>query len=628
MREKAERVKRILVPAGWYEQRLQELERALDRMAEAEGMLKEDAGQLGFQLEAVQRRLEAARKKEQAARVALTAYEAGGAPADDAPPKKDVPKKEPAKKGSSKPGPAQPVPAKDVPVKGEAAPKDGAKPKTDGAPAKPAAPRDAEARRLAAVVEHLAGERGRVELELERLQLREIVAQQRLRLLYITVRRAVLETQLFGAALEQVKSEAQAAERAHQAYEAELIRMRRARQLDRLDFVMARLRSERKRMEKLRATRKGEAEKILGAYDTALDHLMAVSRLTREAVTMRRALEARVKPHQGVEDAAPAGGEDERGCLPGETEAEAGVRKERASRALADDPLRRFRHPDPEAITASFVRDASKVLDHPAWGAALTAEHYDVVKARIAALDEALGLVAAADRLEARFETAHAAAITALETVAGLALGQGSAAGWWQDRLRSRRDRDLVRDTKSFTETLQGIREERRAIQDDLDLFRAYRRQLLGLGTRSFQIRVERTLDPERLAEAYDDAGGALGKAGRWVTLQGEENAGTFIGRHGWLLLACLGLLLFSILFVKLGRHALDGALRRLANRVPGLRSEPVTVRAEEAHAKREKALQEARAKAAEEEALREVSKEEADRQQKMGEGGYGGGDE
>ena len=92
------------------------------------------------------------------------------------------------------------------------------------------------------------------------------------------------------------------------------------------------------------------------------------------------------------------------------------------------------------------------------------------------------------------------------------------------------------------------------------------------------------------------------------------------------MLLACVGLLVASLFFVRFGRHVLDGRLRALATRVPQLRAEPVTVRAEEAQAKREKAVQEAAAKAAEEEALRQVSKEEADRQQKMGEGGYGGG--
>jgi len=538
VREKAERAERTLKPAGPYEQRLLEIEQALDRMARAEGMLKEDAGQLGFQLEAAKRRREALGKDGDEAAV------------------------------------------------------------------------------------------GVADLELERLQLEEIVDQQQLRLLYITVRRAVLATRLFGAALEQVKAEAQAADRAHQAYESELIRMRRARQLDRLDFVMARLKAERKRMAAVGAKREGEAKAILTAYDGALEHLMAVSRLTREAVTMRRALEARVKPHQGADDTAPTTREDERGCLPDETEAEAAARKAKVARTAADDPLRRFRHPDPESITANYVRDATKVLNDPAWSAALAAAHHDAVKTRIAALEEALGLVAAADDLEARFKTARAAAAAALDAVETSARGQGSAAGWWLDRVRRRRDQDLVRDAKSFTETLHGIREERKAIQDDLARFRAYRGRLLGLGTRSFQIRVERTLDPDRLAEAYADTGAALGEAGRWVTLQGKENAGTFLGGHWKLILACLGVLVASIFFVRLGRRTLDGALRRLAHRVPALRSEPVTVRAEEAHAKREKALQEARAKAAEEEALREVSKEEADRQQRMGEGGYGGGDE
>lgn len=653
--EKGERAKRVLERAQEYELRLVAIEQALDRLARAERMLKEDAGQLGFQLEAVKRNLAgldaktATATKARAALVAAANAGATKAKADTQ--REDEPKKDASTKGvppkdmppkdmpPTKDAPLQPVPAKDFPAepkKGDAPPPveppqskppvDEPAPAPDRAP-EPAPKPDPELARLDRELEALAAERGGIELKLEGLQLKEIVDEQLLRVLYITVRRAALATQLIDTALSQVKSEAQAAEAAHKAFEAELSRMRRERQLDRLDYEMARLKAERERMAKAGETAEGDAKAILTAYDEALEELMSVSTVTRDAVTMRRALEARVKPDHGESDAAPAVTENERGCLPGENTDEADARHEAEAQAAKLDPLRRFRDPSPESITANFVRDASQMVERPAWDAALAANHYDVVSVRIGALDEALKLVARADSLETRFDEAREGATTALGIVSGLASKQGAAQGWWFDRVRSRRDRDLARDEKAFRETLRGIREERKVIQEDLELFRDYRDRLLRLGPRSFQIRVERTLDPEKLERAYSDTSDTVGDAGRWLTMQSEEHVGTFVARHWAKLLACLGLLVASFFVVRLGRRGLDRVLRTMANRSRVLRDEPVTVRAEEAHAKRAKALQEARAKAVEAEALREVSKEEADRQQKMGEGGYSGDD-
>jgi len=229
--------------------------------------------------------------------------------------------------------------------------------------------------------------------------------------------------------------------------------------------------------------------------------------------------------------------------------------------------------------------------------------------------------------LETRIAQAASQAEERLAEVSRLSQQPPRDYRWW-GRLEKRRKEDLEPARNACAETLRGIAEERERIQADLALLRTYRTDLLGLGSRSFQIRVQRTLDAERLEAAYDDVGRTLTASARWATFQGEEHAGTFASRHAVQLLACLGVLVASLLFVRFGRRGLDRLLRHRASQVPSLRSEPITVRAEEAQARRERAVQEAAARAAEEEALRQVSKEEAARPQKMGEGGYGGEDD
>ena len=116
--------------------------------------------------------------------------------------------------------------------------------------------------------------------------------------------------------------------------------------------------------------------------------------------------------------------------------------------------------------------------------------------------------------------------------------------------------------------------------------------------------------------------------SGGWILGEGDSSLFGFLKSHWIALLGCVVCILGGVFFVRFVRAGLDTAISRSARNVPELRSEPVTVRAEEAHAKREKAEQELAAKEAEEEALRMVSKEEAGKAQRMGEGGYGGGDE
>ncbi len=454
--------------------------------------------------------------------------------------------------------------------------------------------------------------------ELAKLQLEEIVNQQLLRLLYIAARRADLMRGHFEEMESHAKEEALAAEEMSQAFEAELSRMRRESQLQRLAAHAADL--ERALEEANQQAAEGpEGERpVWKVYAGALDHLRDVNRLTGEAVALRRGLEARAKP-----DCA----DDDEGCLPPDAPEEAPPAAESPEPAPeASDPLRRFRNPREERIDPNYVRDAAAMLDDPGWDAPLAAQHFVAVDDRIQALEGALTLVRDTASLRARFAAADKAAEEGLSQVFERAGAQGMQ-WYWYVRVRERREKILEPDRTAFLETVRSIDVERERIGEELVLFRDYRRQLLDLGSRSFQIRVQRTLDPERLEAAYDDLDATVERTGRWITFQGDDHAGTFVQRNWLMLLACLGVLAVSVLIVRVGRHRLDGMVRHMATHVPALRSEPVTVRAEEAQARREKAEQEAAARAAEEEALRQVSKEEADRQQKMGEGGYGGGE-
>ncbi len=603
VRDKAERAQRLRDTASALAQDRDVLVAALDRMVFAERLLKEESGRLGFLIEEAKR--EQAQRAEAKAQAAADKAAAEKAAAEKA----AAEKAEAEKAAPPKDAPGGDLPPNDMPPK-DAPPKDA--PPSD-APPNDVAPDDDPEKRQASE-------------KLWELQLHEIIDEQELRLLYIAARRADVLIKNYDAAINQVKEEAQAAAGAHGRYESELVKMRRERQLERLGWEESELKRLRKQAGASAKDGDAASRPLWSAYEEALGSLIALNRLTGEGVALRRALEARVKPDCGPGGADAAAGTDEEGCLPGEApEFDQPAPATQADLPVAKDELRRYRAPNPGSFDADYVRDASEMLDHPAWDGALAAEHHRAVQDRITALEQALSFVGKAPELNARFDQAARKADEALARVEQLAAG--SSQSWrWRRRLGQHRREDLETDRSAFLETMRGIDEEQDEMRSLLGSFRAYRDRLLNLGSRSFQIRVQRTLDPDRLEAAYDDIDATVENTGRWLTLRGDEHAGTFIQRNWVMLLACLGVLVGSVLCVRFGRHGLDRLLRTLASRVPALRSEPVTVRAEEAQAKREKAEQEAAAKAAEEQALRQVSKEEADRQQKMGEGGYGGG--
>jgi hypothetical protein len=452
---------------------------------------------------------------------------------------------------------------------------------------------------------------------LAQLRLREIVLEQKLRLLYLTVRRAALRMELQDVALRQYKEESDAAKLAHQRFDAELSKLRRARQLDRLASETRAL-GERHDEAHARAEKEDEPERALWtAYDHALEALIELNATTTAAVRMRRALERSATAPTG--GAAPA---SEAAAGAAGAAAEKGAKAPGGGFTTAEDPLRRFRDPKPGSLDASFVRDATALLDHPDWDAHLAASHHDLVRRRIEALETALQGIKGRATLEARFQEAVAGAQKALEEAKALGLKGKDPYRWrtWVWRLERQ---NLQPNVSAFKETMAGIEEGRLQVEKELAAFRAYRKRLLGLGSRSFGIRVQRELDADRLGDAFGDTAGGLRDVGRWLSFQGEEHLGTFVARNWAALLGALALLIGLFFAVRLGRRGLDRVVRRLASKVPQLRAEPVTIRAEEAEAKRGKAVLEAAARQAEEAALRAVSKDEAAQQQRMGEGGY-----
>lgn len=556
---------------------------SLDWLVDAESKLASELGSLGYALEEAKAAVEAEKK------AAAERAEAEAKAEEDRKAKEEEARKkaeEEAKKDDEKGSPKDVDPKKDdaEPKKADAgdddAPEDGAE--EAGDEPEPVAMSEAETKLIA-------------------LQLQEGVLKLKMRLLYLTVHRAVLRRQLYEKAIDLAKEEARAAQDVAQRYQSELNRMRRERQLERLD-------QEETKLDLLLTDATSRAEdpehanrELWILWKQAIEGLRNVNRLTREAVTLRRAFEAKLSPGRKADDEAPpSDGTD------------------------AVDELRRFRHPDRVAFDEKYVEDTLQVLSDPAFDLGLVARHHEVVSDRIVALDRALALVAdqpkLASELEAQAQTASAA-LDELKAKAPALKDQEDAVDWVETVTETRKQ-DYEPTRKAFEETMRGLQEkaaEARSLRAACVRLEAELRQL---GTRSFGIRVQRNLDGEKLGEAFGDVHETIGGAGRWMSGDGESNVVTFLRNHWTGLLACLALVAAALFFVRVARRGLDRAIGSIARKVPQLRSEPVTVRAEEANAKREKAEQELAAKEAEQEALRMVSKEEAGKAQKMGEGG------
>ena len=567
-----ERVNRILaMQAG--------VERGLDRLVQLEKELTRASGGLGFEIEEARNAFEQVQKQKAEAEAKAKAEAAANAEAN-------------AEAGPQGEGGAEGEAEAPLPLEDEPAPDEGSEGEAGADP--------------------LAGMHP-TEVALERLRLREIVDAQKLRLLYITVRRAELRLELLDGVLNQVKEEAVAAEDAHQRFVIALATIRRERQMDRLTYEATELDLVHKKAHRTATEGEEAARPIWAAYDQALEALIKVNTATINGVKMRRDLEARTQP---LDEGALEG------CLP-EDESAAGEGAEDGGANI--DPLSRFRTCRAASLDPIYVKDALTMLDHPGWDSIMTARHYEAVDDRIADLESALSIIKQAETLQSRFDQAVTGAQAALAQVETLS---EKASDWyeWRVKLREARAEWLVPNQKAFQETMRGVQDEIVHVKDDLATYRTFRERLLHLGKRSFRVRVQRELDTDKLGTAYTDSMAALRGAGRWVSLQGESHLGTWIQGNWKLLLGCLGVLLASIGLLRYGRRGLDALLSRMARRIASLQAEPVAVGAEQQQARLAKQLAEEAAKAEEEAALREVSKGEADKAQRMGEGGYAGG--
>lgn len=560
--EKQERAEQFQADVETLERRHRAMEESLDWLVWAERELASELGSLGYALEEAKAAVEAEKQAAAArAREADEARKAAEAKAADEP---DAPKD----------------------GDGTGSADDGAEDAGEGE---------------AALVQTPAQTR------LVALQLQEGVLKLKMRLLYLTVHRAVLRRQLYDRAIELAKEEARGATDVAERYRSELNRMRRERQLERLDYEETKL-----GLLLTDATSRAEDpahanRELWVLWKQALESLRNVNRLTMKAVRLRRGFESKLSPARTATESAPPDA--------GET---------------ADDPLRRFRHPDRVAFDEKYVEDARQALPDPAFDKSLVALHYRVVSERLDALDEALALVADDHLVEAALrreaDAADAAMTSILEKATALTAVDERES--WQASVTEARKEDFDTTRMAFEETLRGLEEKAAEARSLRDACEKLKSELRKLGPRSFGIRVQRNLDGENLGAAFGDMQSTLAAAGRWVTGQGDDHIGTFLAARWAWILGSLLVVAASLLFVRQARRGLDLAIGRMARAVPALRFEPVTVRAEEAHAKREKAEQDLAAKQAEAEALRLVSKEEAGKAQKMGEGGYDGGAE
>ena len=594
--EKAEHAEVLQADVEALSKRRDAMDESLDWLVWAERELTSELGTLGYALEDAKAALAAEEKAaKEAAEAEAKAEAERKAKEEEARKKAEEEAKSDKGKGSPKDGEAKKDDGAEPPKGGD----DDAGEGGDDAGGEDAGGEDAGGEDAGTADE--AAQRSAAETKLIALQLQEGVLKLKMRLLYLTVHRAVLRRQLYDRAIELAKEEARAAQDVAQRYRSELNRMRRERQLEVLDYEETKLELLLTDATSRADDPEHENRPLWLLWKQALESLRNMNRLTKEAVKLRRAFESKLSPGRANGEEPPA-----------------------AEKTEGDDPLRRFRHPERVVFDEKYVEDARQALADPAFDMGLVARHHEVVSDRIAALQTALSFASDDRRIETELKAQAQAAEKALSDLLGASakLPDPVDTGHWRETVTETRKRDYEPTRKAYEETLRGLDAKAKEVRSLLASATDLERELRDLGTRSFGIRVQRDLDGEKLGEAFDDMQDTAGGVGRWVSGEGEHSVVTFARENWAMLLACLAFVAASVFFVRFTRRGLDRAIGSIARSVPQLRTEPVTVRAEEAHAKREKAEQELAAKEAEAEALRMVSKEEAGKAQRMGEGG------
>lgn len=429
-------------------------------------------------------------------------------------------------------------------------------------------------------------------------QLEERAAQQELRLLYVTATRAEARLELLRKALALASEEVVQAEASLQRYVDAQSRTRRETQLAELRLQAKDLAKQRAAFERLaqREELTAEERQVNATLQEAAERMLALNERLTKVVRLRQTLEARAagkseveRGRNGAEEAAAA--EEAQAATPGEGGADAAKTVE----TPAVDPLASVRRPQTSELNASYIQLVQEKLSHPAFDADLVAAHYAAADDSLEALQSAMDEVASADLGLDAFERIASEIETRIRV-------EDSWNAWYSQELRKMR--------ASFADSVEAIRRKQTQIRERMTRLEAWKDELESQGVRSFAIRKNRSLGGEALADAGDDLASTWRDAVAWVGFEREEHLGTFVGSRWMALLVLAGILVVSLLLVRYGRHWIDERLTRMAQRVPALRREPITVSAEAQEAKQQRAAIEAARREAEEAALKDAAGE------------------
>ncbi|MGE0192058.1 MAG: hypothetical protein AB7T63_08435 [Planctomycetota bacterium] len=440
--------------------------------------------------------------------------------------------------------------------------------------------------------------------ELERLRVAQWVGQQELRLLYITARRANERLAILDEGLAMAREEERIASEILGTFVEELNRIRRERQLGRLQAQVLQLERELKLAEQGSTSREGPAAAAWAARRQVAAELLEQNGLLRDLVTMRQEIESLV---QGVRvDEASV-----KADVPKPASGEVGAAVAAAAAA------------DPKAQALGVLANTTAPTLGPK-RVALALEHLDALPADtvaslFAAADERIDQLGAAgqvsaemQRLQARFEEQAAEVDSAMR---GLQV-KADAARYERSRHRSIlatwRKGIVEPNVAAFQRAREGIEQQVKLAAERSAELERLRSALGTLGTRSLGIRVERTLTGQGLRNAWNDVQTAAGHVVSFVTFQGDQHLGTFVVDHLKGLLFTLLLVVACIFGVRIGHRAIDRWLDRKAQTVPALRRVGLSPTAESADAKAAAERVEAEKKAVAEAALKQASGEEA----------------
>ncbi|MBL9089388.1 MAG: hypothetical protein JNM10_19775 [Planctomycetia bacterium] len=416
------------------------------------------------------------------------------------------------------------------------------------------------------------------ELGVRELEAEEALASLELRLLLWAALRADARARLHEGAAQLARTEALAAELAASRFTDELQRVRRERQLDRLDYeageLAASLEEARRPPGPGAAVRAEDAAWNLAVADV-YQALLAVNGVVRDAVKLRR-LTARSD--------ASTGDRPSPGVAPTAT--------------TARDDLVVYRDPEAAGLDLAYVDGALRQL--PRFDTELVTRNHAAAVRRIAALRVRLRATEDRAAVTARFEAAAADA----EARIGTAEAAAPARALW--RIRGFRAA-LKQARADHADAVAGIDAEKARLTAQLAALTRLRDALLDQGPRSFGIRVDPEVNPEVFAEDAEHAGTHVEAAWHWLTFRGDEHVGTFARAHAWALAGLASAALLCFVGVRRLRRWITARLDRVvldpAEPVAGASVE------EEREAVAEKKVQETAAmKAAEAAALHEVS--------------------